>query len=167
MIQGTVMFSGNDRQPCFADYKAKLYHKSYIQHVAILISEHSTSNSTFINHNDFSTYTAVKSVLQQLGYGVRFDFIDFYYLHPKDQYSDDVLISRIPVKWNPSPSDYTSVSLMERLKTRYRQKATKTSYNILVGQDDFYCGEPYFAAKDFEQEERVEKYKELCNFFEL
>ncbi|MFA0442461.1 hypothetical protein AB4560_21345 [Vibrio sp. 10N.222.51.C12] len=167
MIQGTVMFSGNDRQPCFADYKAKLYHSSHIQHVAILISENATSNSTFVNNNDFTTYTAVKAVLQQLGYGVRFDFIDFYYLHPRDKYSDEVLISRIPVKWNPSPSDYTSVSLIERLRTRYRKKATKTSYNILVGQDDFYCGEPYFAARDFEQEERTEKYKELCDFFEL
>jgi hypothetical protein len=173
MIKGSVMFSGNDRQPCFADYKAKLYHDSHIQHVAILISEHSTSNSTFITHNDFTTYTAVRAVLQQLGYGVRYDFIKVYYLAPRSEFIGETepLISTIPLEWKPSKSDFNQPTFIEKVVGFFTGKRTviakKASYHILSGQDDFVCGEYYYAGKDFEADEREEKYKELCDFFEL
>ncbi|USD58835.1 hypothetical protein J4N45_09870 [Vibrio sp. SCSIO 43140] len=174
MIQGTVVFSGNARQPCLADYIIKLDDSKTIQSMKVLLSENEQSKSTFINNNDFSTYSAVKAVLENCCYGVRFDFIDVYYLHPDfDSYPKNKLpdISKIPLKWKPTIDEFKPLSPIQKLIAAFGGTVTRTaemsSFDTVVGQNEFFCEEPYYAARDFKASERDEKYAELCRLFDL
>ncbi|WP_157372657.1 hypothetical protein [Photobacterium marinum] len=172
MLKGTVVYAGNDHQPCLVDYKIKVVRSKYITRMKVLLTENQECLSTAILNNEFTTYSAVKAVLNATCYGVRYDLIDVYCQHGKlDEYDDSILISRVPLKWKPQELDYTPLNLNQKLALhlghKVEREAVGRSYHILVGQDDFFCSEPYYAGHDFDEDERMEKYQELCDLFGL
>jgi hypothetical protein len=180
MIEGTIVFAGNYKQPCLADFKLVLDKSNPIYGIDILLSENKDSNSTRIDNNEYSILTAVKSVLDKHCSGIRLDSIAVYYKKPGLEgleYLRDLDIDcapcllRIPLKCKLKDSDLEPLTLVQKVKRVIGGSITRTvkepAMNRVIGEFDYHCGTPYPAVNDFEEHERNLMYKKLCRTFEL